>query len=194
MRLLKKSEPKAPGSITRAFRNMMNNLVSQLDPLRRHNTGLVLIAAYKLLQSLLFVAVGVGMLRLLHTDVGDLLAQLADYLRFDPESHVVSFLLDKASLLNDPMLRRISTAAFCYAGLDVIQAVGLYLEKSWGEYLTLGVTASFLPWEVSRVLHSLTWGRAGLLLINLLICCYILQIVVRRGKCRCALKHSRTET
>ena len=72
---------------------------------RHHDRGLVLIAAFKFAQATLFLAIGVGARRLLHQDIGDELGALADHLRFNPESRFVNFILDKASLLNDPLLR-----------------------------------------------------------------------------------------
>ncbi|MGP8175684.1 MAG: DUF2127 domain-containing protein [Terracidiphilus sp.] len=149
---------------------------------RRRNRWLVLIAAYKFALALLFVAVGVGALRLLHKDIGDLLAQLAHHMRFNPESHFVDFILDKASLLNDPLLRRIGVAAFCYAALGMAEGIGLYLEKIWGEYLTLAITASFLPWELFEVFRRVTWIRASLLVINAMVFFYLLKLVVERGR------------
>jgi len=141
-----------------------------------------LIAAYKLVQALLFAAIGVGALRLLHQDVGDLLSQLADHLRFNPESRFVNFVLDKASLLNDPLLMRIGAAAFCYAGLGLLEGIGLYLEKVWAEYLTLVITASFLPLEIFEVIRKLTYFRVSLLVVNALVLVYLLNLVLRRGR------------
>ena len=161
----------------------MNEALPQFAPRRHaHNRWLLLIAAYKLIQSLLFAAIGVGALRLLHQDAGDLLAQLADHLRFNPESRFVNFILDEASLLNDPLLMRIGAAAFCYAGVGILEGIGLYLEKAWGEYLTLAITASFLPWEIIKVLHGVTWTRSGLLAANVLVFVYLLKLVAERGK------------
>ena len=135
----------------------MNDSSSTLSPAhRRHNTWLILIAAFKLSQALLFVAIGVGALQLLHKDVGDLLARLADHLRFNPESKFVNFVLDKASLLDDRLLRRIGAVVFIYAGLDLVEGIGLYLEKVWAEYLTLLITASFMPWEIFEVVRRVT--------------------------------------
>ena len=51
---------------------------------RRHNKWLVLIAAYKFMQALLFVLIGVGARQLLHKNVGDLLAELAHHLPLQP--------------------------------------------------------------------------------------------------------------
>ncbi len=150
--------------------------------LKQHNKWLVLIATYKLLQALLFVAIGVGALRLLHKDIDDVMAQVATALRFNPESRFVNFILDEASLLNDPLLRRIGVAAFSYAAISLAEAIGLYLEKIWAEYLTLAITASFLPWEVFEVFRRFTAVRVGLLIANVLVFLYLLMLVAGRKK------------
>src|SRR5581483_10599754 len=106
---------------------------SSSKSLRSHNQWLVLIAAFKFAQALLFI------------DIGDELYALADHLRFDPESRFVNFILEKATLVHDAQLRRIGFVAFCYAGIGIAEGIGLYLEKMWGEFLTLVITASFLP-------------------------------------------------
>lgn len=155
----------------------------QLDHERhKHNRWLVLIAAYKFLLAAMFVAVGVGALRLMHKDIDDVISKIGDLLRFNPESRFVNFLYNRASLINDPLLKRIGALAFSYAGLSLAEGIGLYLEKAWGEYLTLAITASFLPWEIFEVFHRLTWVRVGLLGVNTLVFIYLLRIVASRRK------------
>jgi len=149
---------------------------------RHHDRWLILIAAFKLSQALLFVAIGVGALRLLHKDVGDLLARLADHLRFNPESRFVNFILDRASIIDDRLLRRIGEVVFIYASLDLVEGIGLYLEKAWAEYLTLAITASFLPWEIFEVFRKLTLPRTGLLVVNALVFLYLLKLVAGRQR------------
>ncbi len=147
-----------------------------------HNKGLVLIAAYKFLLALFFIAIGVGAMRLLHKDIEDVLSRFASDMRFNPESRFVNFVLDKASLLNDPMLRKIGLAAFCYASLGILEGIGLYLEKAWAEYLTIIITASFLPFEIHEIIRRLTWIRVGLLVINVLVLLYLLKVVFDSGR------------
>ncbi len=148
----------------------------------RHNRWLLLIAFYKLVQSLLFIAIGVGALRLLHKDVGDMFLRLADHLRFNPEARIVHFALVEASLVNDPLLRRIGAAAFCYAGISMAEGIGLYLEKLWGEILTLLITASFLPWEMMEIYRRLTWPRLILLTINIAVFVYLVRALTDRQR------------
>lgn len=156
-----------------------------------HNEWLILIAAFKLAQALLFVAIGFGALHLVGQDVGDLLSQLADHLRFNPESKFINFVLEKAAMVDDRMLRRIGTLVFVYAGLDLLEGIGLYLEKAWGEYLTLAITGSFLPWELFEVCRRFTAPRVALLAINAAVFAYLIKLVTERGR---HLKRSQKET
>lgn len=148
----------------------------------RHNRWLILISAFKLIQALLFFLIGVGALRLLHKDVGDELTALVDHLRFNPESRFVNFILEKAEFIDDRMLRRIGAVVFIYAGLDTLEGIGLYLEKVWAEYLTLVITASFLPWEIFEIYRRLTLVRVSLLTLNLLVFFYLFKLVAERAR------------
>ena len=149
---------------------------------KHHNMGLVLIAAYKLFIALIFVAVGVGALHLIGKDVGDIFSSLASDLRFNPEGRFVNFVLDRASLLDDPALRRIGFVAFCYSAVSIVEAIGLYLEKAWAEYLTLAITASFLPIEIRELLHRFTWVHVGIFVINVAVLVYLIFIVLERHR------------
>jgi uncharacterized membrane protein (DUF2068 family) len=149
---------------------------------KHHNMGLVLIAAYKLFIALIFIAVGVGALHLIGKDVGDILSSLVSDLRFNPEGRFVNFVLDRASLLDDPALRRIGFGAFCFAAIGIVEAIGLYLEKAWAEYLTLAITASFLPIEIRELFHRFTWARVGIFVINVAVLIYLIVVVLERHR------------
>jgi uncharacterized membrane protein (DUF2068 family) len=156
---------------------------------QRHNRLLLLIAVYKFLHALLFFAIGFGLHRLVHKNIADQIELLAHHLRFNPESRLVNFILEKASLINEPVLRRIGFVADCYATLTLIEGIGLYLEKAWGEFLTLAITASFLPWEIFEIFHRLTWFHVGLLTINILVLVYLLRLVIDRARHRGKPQH-----
>ena len=151
---------------------------------QRHNRLLLLIAVYKLFHALLFFAIGIGAHRLLHKDIADQIDLLARHLRFNPESRLVNFILEKASLINDPALRRIGFVAYCYSAVSLAEGIGLYLEKAWGEFLTLAITASFLPLELFEVFRRVTLIRVGLLTINILVFLYLLHLVFERARRR----------
>jgi uncharacterized membrane protein (DUF2068 family) len=142
----------------------------------RHDRWLIIIGTFKILEGVFFVLLGLGIVRLLHRDIGDMLLRAALALRIDPESHFVNLLLDKVQLLTPHKMRLISAGIFLKAGLDFVEGIGLALEKSWAEWLTIGLTASFLPWEVFEIIRRFTWVKVGLTLLNVLVLLYLLWV------------------
>ncbi len=151
---------------------------------RRHNQWLVLIAFFKFAEALFFILIGLGAHRLLHKDIADEIDTFARHMRFNPESRLVNFILGRASLVNDPLLHRIGLAAYSYSALCIVEGLGLYLEKAWGEFFTLAITASFLPWEVFEVFRHLSWLHVSLLIINVLVFIYLLKLVGEKARQR----------
>jgi uncharacterized membrane protein (DUF2068 family) len=150
---------------------------------RQHrNAWLLLIALFKLSEALLFIAIGIGARHLIQVDIDDFLSQVFTILRFDPESNFVNFVLEKASILDEHMLRRISAVVFAYAAICLIESIGLYLEKAWAEYATVLITASFLPLEIYEFARRSTWPRACLLVLNALVLLYLLKLIVDRAR------------
>ena len=103
------------------------------------------------MEAVFFFLVGVGAIHFIHHDLGDAAQRLAERLRFDPDGRVMSWVLDHLDDITAHRLKQIGVATFFYAGLRVTEGVGLVLEKVWAEYLTVGVTISFLPWEVYEI-------------------------------------------
>jgi uncharacterized membrane protein (DUF2068 family) len=142
---------------------------------------LLVIGFFKFAKGIFFVLIGFGVLKLVHRDLADLLIRLASSLRIDPESHLVSLLLDRVQTLTPHRLRWIGTAVFLDAGLDFIEGTGLILRKAWAEYFTLILTASFLPWELFEIIRHVTPVKIALTLLNLLVVIYLAYILKQRG-------------
>jgi uncharacterized membrane protein (DUF2068 family) len=141
-----------------------------------HDRWLITIGAFKILEGTFFVLLGFGVVRLLHRDVGDLLLRLALALRIDPESRFVNLLLDQVQLLTPHKIRLIGAGIFLKAILDFVEGIGLAMEKTWAEWLTIGLTASFLPWEIFEIVRHFTWVKVGITLLNVLVLLYLLWV------------------
>jgi uncharacterized membrane protein (DUF2068 family) len=148
----------------------------------RHDRGLLLIGLFKLAKSIFFFCIGVGAIHLLHKDLGDEVLRLAARFNFDPESRMVSLLLEKVDLIDAHRLREIGFATFAYSGLALTEGIGLVLEKEWAEYLTLSLTIAFLPWELFELVRRPDWFRVSLLLINLAVLWYLIWLLKRKKK------------
>jgi uncharacterized membrane protein (DUF2068 family) len=138
---------------------------------------LVLIGILKLCKGVLFVALGFGLLRLLHHDLYSMAMHLIEVLRFDPGNAFITTLLSNISWVTDARLRQLSLFTFAYAALDFIEGLGLTLEKTWAEYTTLIVTAAFLPLEIVKTLHHPTWWKLLLILANAALVGYLITLL-----------------
>jgi uncharacterized membrane protein (DUF2068 family) len=84
--------------------------------------------------------------------------------------HTIRSVLNaKSSTLN---LVALGLAA--YALLQIIEGVGLWLLKRWGEYFAVVATSLFIPFEVHEILKKVTWLRVGAFIVNVGAVLYLL--------------------
>ena len=144
-------------------------------------SGLRLIAAFKLLKGVALIAVGIGALRLLHKDTATIVEHWVNVFRVDPHNHFIDLLLEKLSILDDRRLKELSIGTFVYAGIFLVEGVGLALKKRWAEYLTIITTSSLLPIEIYELARRASAGKVLALLINLAVVAYLI-VELRRSR------------
>jgi len=149
---------------------------------RHHDNGLLAIGLLKLFEAVFFFLVGAGAIHFIHRDLGDAAMRLAERLRMDLDGRVMTWVLDHLDDVTAHRLKQIGIATFFYAGLRVTEGVGLVMAKVWAEYLTVGVTASFLPWELYEIVRRPDWVRVCLLLVNLLVLAYLVWLLRRNRR------------
>src|SRR5262245_50486117 len=123
---------------------------------RSKDAWIRLIGVLKFVKGLLLLASGIGLLRLVHKDVGDFVMQWINTLHFDPDNRHIQRLLVRASIINERQLKELSLGSFFYAGLLLTEGTGLLLAKRWAEYFSVIVTGSFIPLEVWELLRHFT--------------------------------------
>ncbi|MHB1935971.1 MAG: DUF2127 domain-containing protein [Acidobacteriaceae bacterium] len=146
----------------------------------RHHRWLELIGLLKLLKGGFFVALGFGLLRMLHHDLYMFALQMVEALHLDPDRQAIATLLDKITLLSDHRLKQLSALVFIYAALDFIEGTGLVLEKRWAEYFTLVLTVALLPLEAIKLIHHPNHWTLLIFLVNILIAIYLAWLVLPR--------------
>jgi uncharacterized membrane protein (DUF2068 family) len=114
-------------------------------------------AGFKLVQGLLLVLVGTGLLLLVKSNPETQIASWLSALQIDTDSRLSRTLLSKLDAVNPPQLQHFSIGAFLYAALLFTEGTGLLLRKRWAEFMTVIVTASFLPLELHEVVRRVTW-------------------------------------
>ncbi|HEV7192402.1 MAG TPA: DUF2127 domain-containing protein [Jatrophihabitantaceae bacterium] len=61
-----------------------------------------------------------------------------------------------------------------YGGLQLLEGVGLWSLKRWGEYVAVVGTTLFIPLEVYELTQKATWLKASILVINVAAVLYLL--------------------
>jgi uncharacterized membrane protein (DUF2068 family) len=89
-------------------------------------------------------------------------------------SHGILHTLVHALTLRSSTLYALAAAAAGYAVLEGVEAVGLWLQKRWAEYLTFLATCVFLPYEVYELTRTVSAFKAIALVVNLAIAVYLL--------------------
>jgi uncharacterized membrane protein (DUF2068 family) len=134
------------------------------------------IAVFKLAKALLFIAIGIGLLRLMHHNVEEILRYyVIEPMHFDPENRLLKGILDQAADLTRRKIEIISFGTFFYAAVFATEGTGLYLRKSWAEYMVLISTGALLPVELYEVLIGFAWWKLGIITTNLAILFYLVH-------------------
>jgi uncharacterized membrane protein (DUF2068 family) len=132
------------------------------------------IALFKLVKALLLIIVAIGVLKLLHRDVAQVIEYWINLLQVDPDNRYIQNMLRKLWFVDDRKLKEISAGTFCYATLFLIEGTGLFLRKRWAEYFTIVVTASLLPFEIYEMVQEPSVVKAAVIIINIAIVVYLI--------------------
>jgi uncharacterized membrane protein (DUF2068 family) len=86
---------------------------------------------------------------------------------------VITRQLDRLLNFNTHGLFVLAVTATVYAVLEGTEAVGLWWERRWAEYLTALATAGFLPFEVHELIKRVTAVRVGALVVNFAVLAWL---------------------
>jgi len=154
-----------------------------------------LLAVERLVRGVLLVALAYGVYRfegsrnalsqVLDTYL-PLLRPAADRLGIDLESTGPVRLIEKALSVSHSTLLLVSAGVLAYGALELIEGIGLWLMKRWGEYVAVVGTSVFIPLEVYEIVETVTWLKVAALMLNIFAVVYILwtkRLFGFRGGC-----------
>jgi uncharacterized membrane protein (DUF2068 family) len=141
-----------------------------------------MIGAFKLVKALALILVGVGALKLVHTDVAALLATWVPRMGLGPASHDIGRVMLKATALTPTHIREVGFGSFVYAGLFATEGIGLWLLKPWAEWMTIVMTSSLVPVEIWEIVRHPRWIKVAVLVVNLVLVGYLVWVVRENHK------------
>ena len=153
---------------------------------KTHARGLHIVALFEGAKGLLVLLVGFGLLSFIHKDVHESAQRLVEHIHLNPASHYPRIFLELTEHINDTKLWGMAIAAAMYFVVRMVEAVGLWLRKSWAEWFAVLTGGMYIPIEIFEVARSVTWPRVTLLVVNLGVVSYLLFILIRNGEKRVA--------
>lgn len=143
------------------------------------------IAILNLGKGLLLCSLALGMLGFLHKDVDVIVGNWISLMGLNMENRHIVRLLARLDQVTDHDLAQWSKITFAFAGVFLTQGTGLIFKQDWARYLTIFMTASFIPLELKETVHHFGYIKLALLAINVGVVSFLiisLQCEKRRAK------------
>jgi uncharacterized membrane protein (DUF2068 family) len=83
--------------------------------------------------------------------------------------------VNKALAYDHSTLTWLSVGVLAYGLLQLVEGVGLWLLKRWGEYVAVVATSAFVPLEVFELVEKVSVVKLGALLVNLAAVVYLVH-------------------
>lgn len=138
--------------------------------------GIRVVAVFEALKGVLVLSAGLGLLSLVHRDLQATAERLVRHSHLNPARHYPRIFIEAAAHTNDSRLRSLAALAFLYAAVRFIEAYGLWRMRVWAEWFAIIAGSVYLPVEVYEIFRRATWMRAIVLLTNLFIVVYLLNV------------------
>ncbi|MEP6663142.1 MAG: DUF2127 domain-containing protein [Verrucomicrobiota bacterium] len=143
-------------------------------PRKAKSKMLYLIGSLKLLKAIVLLFLAFAILQLIGKNLGEELKNLAGKFFFDADNKYLQKALHKAAGFNENNLPWLSAGTFLYAALFFAEGIGLLMQKTWGEWLTVIITGSFLPLEIYELVKEFSAIKTGVLILNVAIVIYLI--------------------
>lgn len=149
----------------------------------KRDKWLLLIGVVKVFKASLLVAVGIGAVRLLHRDIADEVERWSRRLNVDAWNPWFQTFPAKLEAMSPHKMSLLCAGAFVYAGLFLTEGTGLLMRKRWGEFVTIFITGSFLPFEIYElVAKEFSVFKLLLLIGNVAVVIYLIWRVWHENK------------
>jgi uncharacterized membrane protein (DUF2068 family) len=142
-----------------------------------------LLAAERFIRGVLLVALAYGVykfngaqnsLEKVFQDYLPTLKPLADKLGIDLQNAGPVKLIQKALTADHSTLKLVAIGVLAYGALELLEGIGLWLMKRWGEYVAMVGTLVFIPLEVYELVERVTWLRVAAFVFNVFAVVYLL--------------------
>ncbi len=153
----------------------------KLSQLLSGKNGCRAIAAFEAGKAILIVTMGLGLLSLIHHDVGSIAANIVKHLQINPASKYPQIFIAASRHLTDARLWLLAWIALLDAIVRAIEAVGLWQGRPWGKWIGIVSGTIYLPYEAYELSLGMTWLKFAFFATNIAIVAYLGYALRRSG-------------
>ncbi len=146
--------------------------------------GLRWVAIYEFVKGLLFVAIALGALSLVHKDVDDAARYILKTFHLDPAWHYSKLFIEESSKFTDTRLRLAALIAGSFAIIRIVDAYGLWHERPWAEWFAVISAGVYVPVEIYHLCRKPSLTIVIVLVVNIAIIVYLGRILMANHKRR----------
>jgi uncharacterized membrane protein (DUF2068 family) len=134
-------------------------------------------------RGLIIALLGVAVFRLKSTQVSlqelfdrdvTALKPFFDQIHFNVQDSSTIHAIQKVLNAKPSTLNLIAIALLLYGALQVVEGIGLWSLKRWGEYVAVVATTLFIPLEIYEVIEKASWLKIAALVVNVAAVLYLL--------------------
>lgn len=141
---------------------------------RRSDTLVRVIGGLKLLKASVLLTLGVCGLSTSGVELGRLVTRALMWLGIFAGRDSIARALHRLMSLDFRTEHRLAALSLAYGAVFLVEGMGLLARKHWAEWMTVVVTASFIPFEIYEMTKGFGVGKVLTLSLNLLIVIYLL--------------------
>lgn len=141
----------------------------------KHDKWLIVIGIAKVFKAVLLIALGIGAIRLIQGDIGENVERWSRRLNVDAWNPWFQTFPEKVKSVSPHKMSLMCAGAFVYAGLFLTEGTGLLMRKRWGEWVTVFITGSFVPFEIYElVVKEFSVFKLVVLIANVAVVIYLI--------------------
>jgi uncharacterized membrane protein (DUF2068 family) len=148
---------------------------------RASKTGLRAVALFEAGKGVLVIVLA-AIIIAVHNHIEDYAEDFLYHLHIDFDHRFGRALLQAASKVGDARMWMVGGAAAVYATVRFVEAWGLWQRRVWAEWFALLSGTLYLPFEILKVAERASWERIGILIVNVIIVLYMLEIRIREAR------------
>jgi len=149
---------------------------------KKRPAGLIAIVIYKAFVACLLMVTSIALLLTLRNHQA--LAEFSASYVLPGKAAIINWVLDRVLKIEPNKLKFSGITIGVYSAITAIEAMGLWYEKIWAEFLVIGLTGLSIPLEIFELVRGVSLLKMTVFGINVIVFLYFSQRVLKEINAR----------